>query len=322
LDTDHFAVAKLVRVSLFCERQHIGGDGTRLFVFFASTNSGASWSSNSSVGYSYLMSAACSGNGVKMYASGQQSTIAPSLDSGATWSYVTVGAGASTKVACSADGSIVFAAGYGSGAAIWISTNSGANWTKSSAPLLSYNSIASSADGTRIIAVVYWTPPSFTTGAIYVSSDGGISWANVAGLPTKGLCAASSADGSKLVATSGAIYISTNFGGSWFYSPGSYVSCSQLASSADGGRVFASNTRIYTRRAVQGPILDIVAYPANDVTLSWVVPSVDFALQKSTTLEPADWTTLTNVPSFDPSSLRNRVSLESPGDSFYRLISR
>src|SRR5438477_1148173 len=147
-----------------------------------------------------------------------------------------------SSIACSADGSKVFAASGGraaaSGSAIYRSTDSGLTWSTTSAPVTApYNafSLACSADGTRIAAV--------SGCSNHLSFDSGNTWS-----PTPLPCGpwrsvACSADGTTLIAAGNefpqnvaAIAVSTNAGVTWSYTnlTGPWLS---VCSSADGSRL-------------------------------------------------------------------------------------
>jgi hypothetical protein len=58
----------------------------------------------------------------------------------------------------------------------------------------------------------------------------------------------------------------------------------------------------------------------NKLTLSWLVPSSDFALQESSDLYSPNWTTLSATPTLNETNLHYEVSVPSPADTrFYRL---
>jgi hypothetical protein len=139
-------------------------------------------------------------------------------------------------VACSADGTRLFAASepyVGGTGLIYISTNSGANWQPTSAPAQAWSSIRCSADGTKLIA---------TTGGVYVSQDSGDTWRLATDSGVGGEAVASSADGSRLIVVGrggeweGAIYLSTNSGANWRQvdSPSANGPWMATACSADG----------------------------------------------------------------------------------------
>jgi hypothetical protein len=67
------------------------------------------------------------------------------------------------------------------------------------------------------------------------------------------------------------------------------------------------------------PQLNIAASSTN-LTLSWIIPSTNFALQQNFDLTTTNWTTLTNVPTLNLTNLQNQV-IVSPSNSsgFYRL---
>ncbi len=115
---------------------------------YISGNSGTNWNAANLAPGNAWESIAMSVDGTKLLAGGQ-STIAVSVDSGATW-VQTSGIGGSS-VASSANGARLVAVGNNS---IYTSTNSGASWTSNSAPNVAWISVCSSADGCKRFAAV------------------------------------------------------------------------------------------------------------------------------------------------------------------------
>jgi photosystem II stability/assembly factor-like uncharacterized protein len=158
---------------------------TNLGIIYTSTNSGATWVSNS-VPNMFWNSIASSADGQKLVAgnnNGISYSIYTSNDSGITWTSNNVPAEAYPIVASSADGSTLIevmippAAGN-----IYISRDSGINWIPTSAPDKSWRAIASSADGSRLVAAVsgggIWTAQTTPSPRLNValSNDFVISW--------------------------------------------------------------------------------------------------------------------------------------------------
>ncbi len=56
------------------------------------------------------------------------------------------------------------------------------------------------------------------------------------------------------------------------------------------------------------------------VTLSWTIPSTNFALQQNSDLNTTNWITVTKAPKFNLTNLQNQVTISlSPSNTFYRL---
>lgn len=136
-----------------------------------------------------------------------------------------------SAVACSADGSNVFASADG----IYVSTNNGASWTRTGAESAKWVSVACAGDGSKVVAATEW--------ALYASTNRGASW-------TQGLASvplfwrvACSGDGTKMMAASqtlmhggGAIRTSADSGATWDYAYGEGYWIA-VACSADGMRL-------------------------------------------------------------------------------------
>jgi hypothetical protein len=180
---------------------------------YTSTNFGATWNGSSlPFGVTCLASSA---EGTQLYASSYTYNYASmtvtmgvygSTNSGNTWTTLSMFLAPIMEhglpaIACSADGSIIAAAGLISSVAI--STNGAASWFYPFIPFSVY-AVASSADGQTLLA-------GDSCCSIQVSPDTGTIWyaANVPGLYWAGTEAfMSSADGNTLAAFDGAIYLS------------------------------------------------------------------------------------------------------------------
>lgn len=174
-----------------------------------------------------------------------------STNSGATWTSNNIPCQPWVSLACSTNGSLLYAAAGGSdyGAPIFCSTDWGTTWVQTGAPSNAlqsayWQSIACSADGTRIVAA--------TSQQVFTSVDSGTNWTGRAYL-SRYSCVASSADGTQLVAAagganSGPITISHDSGVTWAQtSAPSNLNWKSVASSADGTRLAAAaGGAIYT----------------------------------------------------------------------------
>ena len=204
---------------------------------------------------------------------GGNNHIYSSSDSGATWTERTGVSATWAGVACSADGSRIYAAAasgslyasidYGaswslragantvgatiassadgtklvtamSGGRIYTSTDSGVNWT-ARATAASWASVATSTDGMKLVAAVYG-------GALYTSTDSGATW-TARGTAKNWETVASSSDGTKLaaIASDGAVFVSGDSGVAWTSRGSAGNHGWSLASSADGSRLVAGN---------------------------------------------------------------------------------
>ena len=98
---------------------------------------------------------------------------------------------------------------------------------------------------------------------------------------------------------------------------------SSVALSADGGVRLVSvyGGGIWIWRALMPPKLNALS-AANNLTLSWTIPSTNFTLQQNPDLTTTNWSMVTNVPTSNLNNLQNQVTLPAPGGNmFYRLQS-
>jgi hypothetical protein len=334
---------KLLASAFYVDSAHIGG-------VFLSTNSGASWTSNSFPVLDWA-SVAMSADGNTMaavapfYSDGAtpNGAVFCSTNSGVSWvsnNMATV-IGSSpipeVSVAMSADGRKIFVAGAFQ---LCYSTNFGTSWMQmtSAPPCYAINPlgqcIASSADGNRLI---FSESPASGGRYIYISTNSGNTWSLTPIPESYGLFVASSADGQTLMAGTGlppgysasdSLFISTNFGASW--ATNASENWTGVACSADGGTLFAvasSDTNsdgntgaIYKSQFVRSSLLN-AAPSAGNLQLSWLIPSTDFVLEQSPDLE--NWTPVTNTPVLNPASLEDQILISPTNDAgFYRLVNR
>jgi hypothetical protein len=181
----------------------LSSDGTKLAAvgnaekIWTSTDSGETWTEDSSIGNQWWRSITSSSDGTKLAAVATSGYIYTSSDSGATWTRDTSVGGSKYwwGVTSSSDGTRLAAVAYLGN--IWTSTDSGATWTEDASvgSTKSWASIASSSDGTKLAAVV-------EDGNIWTSTDSGATWTEDASVgsmkPWRGI--ASSSDGTKLAA--------------------------------------------------------------------------------------------------------------------------
>jgi hypothetical protein len=172
-----------------------------------------------------------------------------------TWTQTIASTNLWSAVACSADGTTVYAAAGGynqyyvaEDAAglrqIYASTNSGLTWTTTGAPSNYWANIACSANGMKIMAVAV---NEFTgIGGLYTSMDGGNTWVSNNIAPKAWTFVACSANGSRLFANTfsasfpslNILYASTNFGTNWSALVSNTVA---VACSADGTKLLMTS---------------------------------------------------------------------------------
>ena len=187
-----------------------------------------------------------------------------------TWVLTSVPVQASRALASSADGSTLYAGGWG--CPVFISTDSGATWAPTASPTAMWICVACSRSGTTVIA-------GANGGPAYSSTNSGASWDVLSAYVYS---VATSADGTRLAAAGGdKLYISTNSGVTWTtYRPGCYLQA--IASSADGARLV-------------GGIYEAPIYISTNSGVSW----------SATTAPRKDWRYVTS--SADGSKLAGMV---------------
>jgi len=238
-------------------------DGTKIAAvamsgyIYTSTDSGATWTQQTSSGSRQWRSITSSVDGTKLASVTVNGYIYTSNDSGTTWTERTsAGSRNWISVTSSSDGTRLAAAvssGY-----IYTSIDSGATWTEqTSAGSRNWISVTSSSDGTKLGAVDYgyYDPETETDypGKIYTSIDSGATWTEQTSAGSRQwYSVTSSSDGTKLVAAVlyGYIYTSTDSGATWTQqtSAGSrgwtFVTSSpggtRLAAAAQGGYIYTS----------------------------------------------------------------------------------
>jgi len=159
-------------------------------------------------------------DGTRMYLVGSGiSGVYASSDSGHTWNQVGSLSAFCQSVACSANGSIVYA--VTTPGTIEMSTNSGATWLAGGT---GYTTIACTADGSRIFTGNIACSGNgtnlavFTSSTISVSTNAGNSFNVNVPVPSTGLtCLAVSSDCARLLAGvgNGLLYASANSGATW-----------------------------------------------------------------------------------------------------------
>jgi hypothetical protein len=305
----------------------VPGDDIGPIPFYFSTDEGASWT-NTEVAKIWR-SLAVSADGTKIASVYDQVGIGLllSTNSGSTWN----GTSASnlTCIAWSEDGKTLVAGGE----LLGISTKDGAAWSYFEVTNAYWSSVATSADGSKLVAAVLYfhsNGNAIGPGVIYTSKDFGNTWAATSAPSNRWVSVACSADGTKLAAAaSNCVYTSSDSGTTWISNNVTSGQLVAVASSADGCRLvaadagdFSNNGHVYIFQATPKPSLSMMA-SGGDMLVSWTVPSMPFVLEKSPSLNGADWTEVTAEATFNYSSLRNEVRLQSPAAQvFYRLKSR
>ncbi len=318
-------------------------DGNRLVAVaslgavYASPDSGGTWSNVLNLNITpngFGCSVASSTDGTKLAALIAPSCIFTSTNSGLTWISNHAAAFSSSSasfssIASSADGTklaVTFTGGN-----VCTSTNSGTTWKSNNLPALDWNGIACSADGNKLVLVTGWygdpTP-------IYLSTNGGTTWqmsSAPTNLNTSWKTAAMSADGSKIVAVtgwaaaqSGPIYTSLDSGLTWVSNSAPIASWASVASSADGGKFVAAvdGGGIYTSQSSPASQLNI-APSGGEIALSWIVPSVNFALRQNSDLTTTNWTDVDIPSTLNLTNLQYQVTVPSAaGQQFYRIEAR
>jgi hypothetical protein len=343
-------------------------DGTKLvalnnlYGIYASTNSGSTWQSATNgpvLMYSSWSGLAGSADGAKWVAVALFGPGAPgnggifvSTNSGIGWTRTST-IGALGGVACSADGTKMFATGI----AVYGSTDSGTTWNPVNSANEYWESIATSADGSKVVATTYlnsiylstnsgttwtqygslgrnWFPvisaadgvelATVNTGVgICTSTNSGISW-TTNNLPVGGwIGLASSADGNHLVAvaTNGWIFTSTNSGNNWYSNNVPTNRWSGAAISADGCKMAAIvyGGGIFTSYTPPKPVLSL-AVTNNSLNFGWTVAATNLVVEQISNITKVKWAKLTNAPVLNPSTLRYQLTLpKTNAYGFFRL---
>lgn len=289
-----------------------------------STNSGFNWSWT--YAYTNFEAVACSADG-RVIAAADSSLyrypgrIFVSTNGGQNWKYPFSDAPEQfAAIAVSSDGMRCMAT---STHWIYLSSDAGQTWAKSSATAgmgagHEWTGIACSSDGWRWIA-------TSLSGEIYWSPDFGTNWTLADSPNLSWQAVASSSDGSRLVAiaTNGPIHISTNSGISWSPTSSFDTQWRSVASSADGCKLAAVvyGGGVYTWQTTPSTKLTITP-TASSLLISWIVPSMPFALQETADLNTPDWTAVPMTPVLNLTNLHHEVTVPLTNASrFYRLRS-
>jgi hypothetical protein len=293
---------------------------------YTSSNGGRDWVLVDTNGY--WRSVASSGDGRRLAAVGSRG-IFTSADFGASWRSNSMPSITSTPtfVASSADGMKLACAEL---KGIYTSTNAGETWISNSTPALKSTqgwwTIACSADGQTLVAPV---SGNGEPGAIYTSTNFGQTWVSNNAPLGYWHSAACSSDGTRLfaVASERGLYTSTNRGATWLSND--LAAVSRVASSADGNKPVATAitdslhgyASIFVSQTTVAPVLSIDKL-ANDVVLSWIVPSKDFRPQAILDLSGTNWQDLSTLPALNFGNIHYELLLPVLGTgSAFRLKS-
>ena len=290
-------------------------DGTKLAAvigagsIFTSGDSGMTWTQATNAPAGNWTSITMSGDGSKLAATLFNSRIYTSSDSGTTW--VAQAGSPIAKwwaITSSADGSKLAAAVFLSG--IWTSTNSGTNWNQTTAVNASWQAIASSADGSVLAAAA--TLAAWAMGAdLRIDHWGKHLESNDRHQRTMG-CDFLFGGRDKTLwpgCRPAAFFTSTNTGGTWNPSNLSgFQTWIGTAAAADGNKLFALdfNGGIYTAQTTPHPALSETS-SGSGLTLSWMVPSTNFAVQQISDLKTTNWTTLAISPMLKPTNYQQQL---------------
>jgi hypothetical protein len=304
----------------------MSADGSRIATIYEgsgiyySTNFGSNWTSNN---FQFKQSFGALAHPIASSADGMKLTIAGSevylsSDGGVTW---TSNNNAGTRlacIACSADGNKLAMTSLDT-SSVYTSADGGLTWKTNTATNAALQDIASSADATHLIAAGSSQIPSL----IYTSSNSGVTWVSNNAPRAAWQSVASSADGAFLAAALSSVSVSTN--GAWTnVTPGIHAEIVSLASSADGGQIVAATGGeaqgfIYTLTMTRPPTLNASSVN-NNMLLSWLAPSTNYALQQSSDL--VSWADATNAVSLNLTNLNDQATVSpSNASGFYRLAS-
>jgi photosystem II stability/assembly factor-like uncharacterized protein len=314
----------------WCEAVAMSADGKKLVVvcwkggpIYTSKDSGETWEKTSAPN-AYWGSVASSADGSKLLAAG--SSLYRSENSGETWEKVGP-TNYLSEVASSADGMKLFATTRDG---VFTSGDGGSSWEKSSGVTNWCTAIACSADGSKVAMIELRSNDVYSR--VLHSNDSGRTWIR-SGLedPPFWSSVASSADGSRLVVVGqdGSVYTSEDYGVSWRSNLAAGLNVEQwqtVASSADGKRFVAgsaanSSGAIWTFGSVSRPELKLGS--GSNLHLSWIIPTSEFVLEESDSLNSADWKEVASPAVLNGSTLEEEVDLSGGGTKgFYRLKKR
>ncbi len=248
------------------------------------TNDGATWFKPPAMQSNDWEFLAISADGRTIVAAGQAYALGRlrvSNNSGVSWADAPVTNRYWGPVACTADGSKIFAAATDVNTGLLVSRDHGRTWSYPSVPGLivppqgepvGFLSLACSEDGSLLLAKiqVYGQP------RVFVSRNSGSSWF-ADDTPTAPVTLTCSSDGTLLMASVGGIILQ-------YLAPPLHIAAS-----------------------------------GSQLTLSWPAPSGQYVLQQTSDLAATNWLPITNA--LTVTNYRNQVVLPAPasGNVFYRL---
>lgn len=284
---------------------------------YVSSNSGETWMPATNAPSALWGQVAVSGDGSTIIASipggsYEASFFYISTNSGNNWSQIIPPMNEGwSSLAISHDGSKMIAGA--NGAYVYFSTNSGSSWIQASLPNIMWGGVATSADGTIFVAAANYG------GAIYVSTNSGATWLQTDAPIAAWQCVAMSANGTRWVALDGEgeIYTSPDFGVSWIKNAAPSLGWTSVTCSQDGTKMVA----VVNGNGIYIPMLGINASSGNAI-LSWPSNSFNFTLQQSLNAAMTSWVDVTNLPTFNLTTLQYELTIPHSNNSgFYRLKS-
>ena len=292
------------------------GNGSNIGVY-NSTNGGVTWAQRTGVFFplnvGFQAFAASSNGQFWLGAASGPNWIYTSTNYGTTWQKTGSDPSTWTGAACSADGSLLYAANSGY---VYASTNGGASWSQKIFSFVQVTgaTVATSADGRTL---VWATGGGANGGGIFTSTNAGQSWrTNVVALA--GLSAtAISADGRRMVVLDSVRnFFSTDAGQSWTSNRINTATLNSVASSADGRTFFAtvSNGGIYIS---QPPLLNVQKINGT-MKITWPSLAVGWNLQVNSNLSGINWNSPTETVQ-DNGTLRSLTVTTTNDSRFYRL---
>lgn len=300
-------------------------DGTKLAAvkgdsLYVSTDSGSTWVPTNAPGVKLIVSSA---DGGKFLIIGTSGLLSVSTNAGATWFAGTNMTANWSSITCAANGSKMAAVLSVDGAPVYVSTNYGVTWNRAPFVIAQPNAtLAATPDGSKLMMA--------TVDAFYVSTNWGASWASTNQSPLFGPVSCS-ANGSIVLSESGGIpnilYSSTNLGATWASNSVPSDLWTAAACSADGNKLFAtarsstqSPVSIWALQMAPSPQLNFSTSNTN-LNFCWLVPSTNMVLEESPDL--MNWTTITNASSLNYTNLDEQVTLpQGNGNGFFRLVSQ
>jgi len=287
------------------------GGGNPTSTIYISTNAGLTWSPPNMPDVALCISVACSTNATVMAAVGC-GALYLSTNSGTSWNLAqTPSLICGESVALSGDGSRIAVAT--SEGLLYTSPDGGNSWTSGDSIVSQWMSVASSADGMKLVAVSQ-------NGLIYTSTNAGTNWSGrVVSSGAGWFAVASSTDGTQLVAapSAGPICISSDSGATWKETISLWGSHYAVTSSADGGKLAVVDQGKICSLQPSIPLSYNVS--SNNLVLSWMYFDNGFNLQQSSGLNSANWTNVTNAPTFTDDYMLHVAVPMSAGNLFFRL---